>query len=898
MFLNSKNRPRTDAELSVFKMVENLDCVTILVSRVSDLSLRTVNLPPGCSVVSASDPVNHVMMYTVIDRSNSSQQQQPHPARSSLRIQPSLQIIVYDKTASIQRFYHQFFKQPTSEHHLGKRMPFDSPVQKTALNENTLLPLYPVLQESDLTDQDPNLSHHREQFLDHWKTLIDLEFKQDLERSKAYQTTSTTENIQQLQTQKQEASQATQNSLHFYTYYLLEKTLKVTDGVTAETIANATKTLKDDIVVQGGNTRTLDSLLQQLHTLHGKEKEFLFGTINVLQKESVIALIEDKKQISTLKFELSNAQKQLESNKKKAKSSKYTLSSSLEQLQENNEALKNSLEKANSRITDLEQNLEATLATESQLQNLLKRKEENNAAVETEGQEIINKLEGEKTRLIQKLSSAENQIKQVSETAEQLQKEIKVLADRLDKASTEKINLKKNLLDFTSKNKNLEKDLQELQDRVRGQENQIIILENRVKEYKKLQVKFIETEDSNDLRLDEDEPGEITKLVGDINELTLPTDSGDKSLHYELEIEQTNDFEQTIENLKTQIEHLNKTIIYLEQENQQLKKKVDMGVTHDDEDTSEKTFANTRKKNPKDDDIPATEQDDEDAKKVNRYFTQPIVKALGELFSREDKKAIPIFKGKSTDKLISEWLRGAEHVARNNEWDDNQKIRFFSDRLKGEAFEWHENYAEEEGDDLNYQDWKEALITRFQDTYDLATLEKKLSKLTQKPEENCRAFVSRLNNLYDTIAGKEERADHNQTIIEGQLLNKVKKMRDHRKSKILLQGLLPKYKAELYLRMPENTEDFDALCKQLFISEKILHTKEATDDKEMSAVIAGITHHEKQQDDKIQLLEQKLSDALSELKCTNTKRRSSQENDVTIAATDQYENRRPRPSER
>ncbi|KAK4027443.1 hypothetical protein OUZ56_016489 [Daphnia magna] len=138
-------------------------------------------------------------------------------------------------------------------------------------------------------------------------------------------------------------------------------------------------------------------------------------------------------------------------------------------------------------------------------------------------------------------------------------------------------------------------------------------------------------------------------------------------------------------------------------------------------------------------------------------------------------------------------------------------------------------------------------------TYDLATLEKKLSKLTQKPEENCIAFVSR------------------------QLVNKVKKMRDHRKSKILLQGLLSKYKAELYLRMPENTENFDALCKQLFISENILHTKEATDDREMSAVIADITHHEKQQDDKIQLLEQKLSEALSELKYTNTKRGSPQE---------------------
>ncbi|KAK4030858.1 hypothetical protein OUZ56_024245 [Daphnia magna] len=65
----------------------------------------------------------------------------------------------------------------------------------------------------------------------------------------------------------------------------------------------------------------------------------------------------------------------------------------------------------------------------------------------------------------------------------------------------------------------------------------------------------------------------------------------------------------------------------------------------------------------------------------------------------------------------------------------------------------------------------------------------------------------------------------------------------------------------------------------------------------MSVVIAGITHHEKQQDDKIQLLEQKLTKALSEFKCTNTKRGSSQENDVTIAATDQYEKGRPRSSE-
>jgi phage-related protein len=47
--------------------------------------------------------------------------------------------------------------------------------------------------------------------------------------------------------------------------------------------------------------------------------------------------------------------------------------------------------------------------------------------------------------------------------------------------------------------------------------------------------------------------------------------------------------------------------------------------------------------------------------------TKPIVKVLGKLFSREDKKSITAFKGKRTDKLISQWLKAAEHVARNND---------------------------------------------------------------------------------------------------------------------------------------------------------------------------------------------------------------------------------------
>ena len=112
--------------------------------------------------------------------------------------------------------------------------------------------------------------------------------------------------------------------------------------------------------------------------------------------------------------------------------------------------------------------------------------------------------------------------------------------------------------------------------------------------------------------------------------------------------------------------------------------------------------------------------------------TKPIVKVLGELFSREDKKSIPAFKGKNTDKLITEWLKAAEHVARNNDWDDNQKIRFFSDRLKKEALEWHDNYIEEQGNILNYEDWRKDIVERFQDSSDLAALRKKATYVKPK----------------------------------------------------------------------------------------------------------------------------------------------------------------------
>jgi hypothetical protein len=130
--------------------------------------------------------------------------------------------------------------------------------------------------------------------------------------------------------------------------------------------------------------------------------------------------------------------------------------------------------------------------------------------------------------------------------------------------------------------------------------------------------------------------------------------------------------------------------------------------------------------------------------------------------------------------------------------------------------------------------------------------------------------------------------------MEDTLREKVRKMRDEVLIKILLQGILPKFKTELYLRMPEDNNDFKALCKQLIISEQILQSKESSEDKEITAVIAGITHHEKQQDDELnqQKLEiGNLKQKIAELETYSKRRHSSQEHLTTVAAVDHYDPR-------
>ena len=218
---------------------------------------------------------------------------------------------------------------------------------------------------------------------------------------------------------------------------------------------------------------------------------------------------------------------------------------------------------------------------------------------------------------------------------------------------------------------------------------------------------------------------------------------------------------------------------------------------------------------------------------VTSKFEQSLVKGLSELFSREDKKNIRVFKGRHSDPPVTTWLKEAEITAYLNEWDDEQKVRYFSDRLKDEAAEWLREYIDNEGD-LAYKVWKDALIARFRNETDIEQLKHCLQNLKQGPEQRTQSFIAKINSLFDDIYGpakkpkgnsssksRDDADDNNQT---DTLLKDVKRMRDDAKLKILFRGLLPKIRTELWPRVTEDAS-FEDICKAALTAESIVIQK-------------------------------------------------------------------------
>jgi hypothetical protein len=177
----------------------------------------------------------------------------------------------------------------------------------------------------------------------------------------------------------------------------------------------------------------------------------------------------------------------------------------------------------------------------------------------------------------------------------------------------------------------------------------------------------------------------------------------------------------------------------------------------------------------------------------NENEDTPITKShLRELYSQDERKSIPIFKGKRGEQLVNNWLKDAERVAQSAGWEKKDKIKYFSDRLRGDAADWHSAYIETANDQKDYDAWEKALINRFLTETELENLRKQLNELRQTPEQSTQTFVSRINQLYGIIHGKDITLGASATNEAIALAESLSKMRGEAKQKILLKGLLPK----------------------------------------------------------------------------------------------------------
>jgi hypothetical protein len=157
------------------------------------------------------------------------------------------------------------------------------------------------------------------------------------------------------------------------------------------------------------------------------------------------------------------------------------------------------------------------------------------------------------------------------------------------------------------------------------------------------------------------------------------------------------------------------------------------------------------------------------------------------VYSEDERKSLPVYNGKRGDQLINNWLKNAERAAQSAGWGTKDKIKYFSDRLKGDAADWLSDYIDHAADKKDYDAWEKALISRFLPEPEIDNLKKQLNELKKTPDQSTQTYVSRLNHLYDIIHGKEIFLDDTIAPPEaGVLARSLRKIRRKEKQKILL----------------------------------------------------------------------------------------------------------------
>ena len=351
--------------------------------------------------------------------------------------------------------------------------------------------LYPSLSEEHLPTSDPTpleethidlinnpaVSAARQKFLASWKASVELETIYQAEVKKGQPTRLILTTVAQLEEDRKKPHKETTNNLNLYVYTVVKDKLEPPGGtlVTPESIQEATKTLKNYIKSLNGKEENVHSLIQLLHIVHGKQREFTTELIAVLQREALLQhvdlsktnndLLKDKESLVT---KLKTAKKKLEGvredNEKTERLQKsYDLNIKLlADCDKHAEKLQNELKETkefaaklqatlddDTQVDSLKQALKEKTELADQLKTALDSKQRENKAFEENSleanhdleesvktyQETLHSykdkyktLEGEKTILQQELNSARQLNIQINETKNETQKSLNTIS--------------------------------------------------------------------------------------------------------------------------------------------------------------------------------------------------------------------------------------------------------------------------------------------------------------------------------------------------------------------------------------------------------------------------------------------------------------------------------------
>jgi hypothetical protein len=182
-----------------------------------------------------------------------------------------------------------------------------------------LPPLDPINTEDTYIDLigNPSVSAARGAFLASWKTSVEVETRYQVENSKNQtRTTSKTQtpnSVTKLEEEKKAAHKITSNRLNLYVYAVIKDKLEPPKGpvITPESIQEATKSLRQYISLNQLETVRLDKLIQLLHTVHGKQREFTAELVVILQREALLQHVNLSKSNNDLIEEKEKLEKKL-----------------------------------------------------------------------------------------------------------------------------------------------------------------------------------------------------------------------------------------------------------------------------------------------------------------------------------------------------------------------------------------------------------------------------------------------------------------------------------------------------------------------------------------------------------------------------------------------------------